>query len=484
MNSFEKFQKEAPKNYWLEIVKKLMMKEKDKLLDPIEIRAALLIEALGLPSGPYSALERPKTKETKERDRIITEYLTRNTVWIDKKEGVVSCDFRDIYPEGLPQELKTVLDKDFLEIVEIEYKHQKEAEKQYEKTKNKFWLDCPIYYCRLPGGIDLFMKGYRHHPQWQKLHGFFLKEINKLAKVICLEGFIDCPFGESLRKYWNDPFSQEGVYDKLMKDAVRAGFKGLFTEIDARDTSSITMDHKWISKSYRFSIFPSLSFSFYKYYFEYLQRENPKLTKDIGTPGNLEEILKAHSTSEEGIEKRTKIIFKRGKIYSFYPYLTKEGKISFEPTYFELGQHLFSDALAVIKLHLIAKLMADGYIEKGPIIEYEGVNHLSNKRFFIEYPQYAMEVVLRTINELMAGKVKTFPEIYEVFTNPDWSEIVREITRLCFKKPESHPLKSIEIGPNQRKLEEIDLNFLNIYGIDPKKIIPSDEEIKKIREKI
>jgi hypothetical protein len=126
------------------------------------------------------------------------------------------------------------------------------------------------------------------------------------------------------------------------------------------------------------------------------------------------------STTLEGISFRARSIFKNGKQYTIYPYLTKEGEISLEPTFLELGQHLFSDALAAIKLLLIAKLMADGYLEKGPIIDYEGSMHLSSKSFFLKYPQYAMEVVLRTINELMAGKVKNLTQIYEVFRNPNW----------------------------------------------------------------
>jgi hypothetical protein len=44
-----------------------------------------------------------------------------------------------------------------------------------------------------------------------------------------------------------------------------------------------------------------------------------------------------------------------------------------------------------------------------------------------------MEVVLRTVNHLMASRIKekdNIPEIYKVFENPDWAEIVKEITKL------------------------------------------------------
>jgi hypothetical protein len=147
-----------------------------------------------------------------------------------------------------------------------------------------------------------------------------------------------------------------------------------------------------------FITFPKLPDDFFETYFEFLKREHPFLADAIGSPESLKKILIKQSTTLKGIAPRRKIVFKDGKGYSPYPYLTKEGKTSFEPTFFELGQHLFSDALAAIKLHLIAKLMVDGHLPKGPIVDYEGVSHLSSKSFFLKYPQYAMEVVLRTIN--------------------------------------------------------------------------------------
>ena len=199
---------------------------------------------------------------------------------------------------------------------------------------------------------------------------------------------------------WANEFTQKGHYDVLMKDAVKAGFNGLFTEIDARDVSRIIMD--WTDNF----IFPALPYDFFEVYFEFLKREHPLLANYIGSPVKLKEVLRLQSTTEEGILGRRRFFYTNGKIYWAYPYVTKEGKTSFEPTFLELGQHLFSDALAAIKLLLIAKLMTDGYLPKGPIIDYEGTGHLSSKSFFLKYPQYAMEVALRTINELMAGKVE------------------------------------------------------------------------------
>lgn len=72
----------------------------------------------------------------------------------------------------------------------------------------------------------------------------------------------------------------------------------------------------------------------------------------------------------------------------------------------------------------------------------------------------------------MAGKVENLPQIYEVFQNPNWSEIVKEIVKLVFYKPEFGELITIEP------------NILEIYNLDPKKIIPSDEEIQEVQNLI
>jgi hypothetical protein len=467
--------KELPENYWFELGKRLY-RESGKIPDPLQIRAWALISAFGLPSGPYSAIEiDPKTKRrvNPERDRIIASYLT-NHPGVEIERGVISLDFRDIYPNGLPQELKEVLDPDTRAIMEIEYEHGENAKMRFEETKDEYDADRPIHYFRLPGGIDLFMKGYVHNRQWQEKHGEYLKRINQHARIIAIEGFVDRPFGESLWECWYSESGQKGNYDVLMRDAVRAGFNGLFTEVDARDISMIEMERIYLLKS---------SDGFFEAYFEFLKREHPSLADAIGSPERLKEILIKQSAIWT-YEKRAKKVIKNGKSYLPYPYLTKKGKTSFEPTFFEFGRTLFSDALAAIKLLLIAKLMADGHLPKGPIIEYEGAGHLSSKSFFLKYPQYAMEVVLRTINELMAGNVEDIPQIYRVFLNPNWSKIIKEIVRLVFKKPEDDPSKPVEIGPNQRQLLDYPIDFLAIYNLDPKTIMPSDEEIKRVIERL
>jgi len=470
-------------DYWFEIGRELYEKL-GKIPDPIEIRAAALIKAIGLPEGPYSAIEiDPKTKRrvNPEKDRIITEYLT-NHPGVEVAPGVVSLDFRDMYPDGLPEELKNALDPATREIMEIEYEHQKRSKENYERTKDKHDLDAPVHYFRLPGGIDLFLRGYRHNPRWQVRHGEYLKKLNKLATVIAIEGIAQRPFGKSLDLYWSSLNHQRGHYDALMKEAVESGFSGLFTEVDARDISKVRMDHDFASN--RKVRYPELPDEFYQDYFEYLKRKHPSLTKIIDSPEELKAFLMLQSLVSIRRRMRGRDVVEEGKIYYLYPYLTETRRVSYQPTFLELGQMLFTDALAAIKLLLIAKLMSDGYLEKGPIIDYEGARHLSSKSFFLKYPHYAMIVVLRTINELMAGRVSNLPAIYEVFRNPNWAEIVKEIARLVFKKPEKDESKPVRIGPNQRRLLDYQVDFLNIYGLNPESIMPTDEEIERIRERL
>jgi hypothetical protein len=489
-NKFEKPSKKSstkeslPEDYWFQIIQRLC-EERGRIPDPLEVRSTILLDAFGIPYGPYSAIEVDKEGKriNPEKDRIIAEYLTNHPgVLIEK--GIVSLDFRDIYPDGLPQELKEVLDPDTRAIMEIEYEHAEDVQKKFGETQNIYEADVPIHYFRLPGGIDLFLRGYIHDRNWQKNHGEYFKKANQYAEVIAIEGFAYVPFGNSLELRWFSTEFQEEHYDALMKDAVKSGFNGLFTEVDARDASRIKMDNTIDNVFYILFLFPDLPDDFFKNYFEFLKREHPSLASKIGSPKNLKKVLKIQSTTHDGTIRRRKGVFKYGKQYFGYPYLSKRGGISFEPTFLELGQHLFSDALAAIKLHLIAKLMADGHIEKGPIIDYEGTGHLSSKSFFLKYPQYAMEVVLRTINELMAGKVEKLPEIYEVFRNPNWPEIIKEIARLVFRKPEPDASKPVEIGPNQRRLLDIPIDFLKIYNINSERVMPSDDEIRSTIAKI
>lgn len=478
------FQREVPENYWLKIVDRLSQKSGEKL-DPLQIRAAALIEALKLPSGPYS----PRAKSERENRAIeTTSHLLLNHpgVPIDRVAKVVSFDFRDIYPKGIPKELEEaleILDPRILKIMEVEYKHERAIHRKYNAAESHGmtmvdpdYIDYPVHFFLLPSAIPLFSRGYGHELHWQDIHGKFLAKENCYAQVICIESYGNIPFGKSLEFAWLNPHRPYGI---LMRKSVKEGFNGLFVQVDPRGASRIRMDYipdlQYLWQGIYLMIYPRLRREFYEKYFQFLKREHPNLADKIGSPEELFYALKSLSTSKDGVLGILKETTRHSgsKDYIYFPYYrAKDKSPSSLPTFKELGQYLFSDALAALKLHLIARLMEDGYIKKGPIIDYEGAAHLSSKSFFLHYPQYAMEVVLRTINELMAGNMKGFSDVYEVFENPPWPEIVKEIVKLSFKKVEGE------------ELVDVPIDYLRIYGINPQKVIPSDKEIKEILKRL
>jgi len=291
--------------------------------------------------------------------------------------------------------------------------------------KDSYKFDCPNHYIRLTGGVGVFLRGYIHHKDYHTYHKDTFQAINKNAAIICIEGITNVPFGESLDLYWSDPNAQFGHYDALMKEAVISGFDGFFAEIDARDTSKFSMDDV--------SFLPRV---FFNKYFAYLVKIEPSLMKKINSPEKLKEVLMRQSNTEKGVLSRGFELFDKGLRYYETPYLANDGKTSPHPTGLEFGQLHFTDALAATKLHLIARLMSDGHIPNGPIIDYQGIGHLSNRSYYLQFPQYAMQVVLRSIHELMAGSVNELTDIYCLFDNPDWAKITKEILKLPFKKIE------------------------------------------------
>ena len=479
--------------HWFAVAERLY-KESEEIPDPLQIRAQAIIDAFGLPSGEASALEANGEggRVSPEKDRIIAELLTNKAgVLIDEKTGVVSTDFRDIYPDGLPEELAQALDPDTRAIMDVEYEHAQHSKETCGDTKHLFRADCSVNYFRLPGGVDLFLRGYVHHRTWQKNHGKFLQRANKHAGIIAIEGYSDRPFGDSLDLKLSNSREQEGHYDALMREAIDGGFQGLFTEVDARDMSKIDME----SILPHLSIPSNLSESFFQNYFSFFQREHPRLAEIIGSPEGLKRVLTKQSMMSRSVARLEGDSWRHGKRHEQHAYLDRGEKVALEPTFRELGQFFFTDALAAIKLHLIAKLMADGHIPKGPIIDYEGSRHSASKSFFLRYPRYAAEVVLRAINELMAGKVKKrlffkqkrgLQEIGRLLKDPNWPDAMREMVRLPFKKPEDDPThsKTTALGSKQMKLLDYPIDVLKIYDIDPEQAMPNEEQIREIRAKL
>lgn len=469
---------ELPNDYWFTIIKKIY--ESNKTIDAIQLRADLIISKLGIPSGQSSGvgIDKEGNRIDAKNDEIIAEYLTNKAgVVIQKDPLVVSQDFRDIYPDGLPDELKNALNSDTLAIMENEYMHQNFVRKEFGKTEDYNKAINQINYFRLYGGVDLFVRGYVHGPTSHEIHSKYIKESNKFAKFIVIEGRSSKNFEHSLGIKWNDPkptseptSDMDLAYGALMREAVDNGFDGIFTQVDARSDEKIHMDNV-DSDNWKF---PDLPDSFFESYFDYLKKESPSLTDKIIDYKNLKDILMKQSQSISG--RLGEDIYENGKSYHTHSYATKEGNISSDPTGLEMGQFLFSDALSAIKLQMIAKLMTDGYLPKGPIIDYEGGFHTPTKSFFLQNPKYAMEVVLRSLNELMASHVKkneNVDEIMDILKNPNWGEVIKEITKLVFKRID-----------NNKNIIDVPIDYLETYKIDPSKIMLCDEEISKIMEKL
>ena len=264
--------KPLPENHWIDVAQKLYEKDRE-VPSALRIRADAILLALGLPTGQYSALETDKNNQrlNPEKDAIVAKYITNIPgVSMNENPNVISRDFRDIYPDGIPHELASALDPETLNIMQAEFEHLKYIKNEYGETKDLYETDRPINYFRLPGGVDVFLKSYRHAKAWQDKHKDYLKEINKNAKVICVEGSVYKPFGESLVYLWSDPDKRDfGHYDYLMRDAVDAGFSGKFAEIDARYISKIKMDSP-MDKT-----FPELPNEFFEKYLNYLKKEDP-----------------------------------------------------------------------------------------------------------------------------------------------------------------------------------------------------------------
>ena len=496
-NPFSRFEKykELPDNHWFTITEKLYENRGEKPA-PLQIRAQALIDAFGLPSGQTSALETDtqNNRTATEKDKVIAELFTNKAgVAINKKSEIVSCDPRDIYPKGLPEKLEKALDPRTVGIINTMYKSAEVTYKRFGNTKDESKVGCPLNYFRLPGGVDILLLGYVHDEEWHSRHQEFLAKIGKYnPAVVGIEGFADSVSGTSLKGRWGNDNTewQVGHYDKLMKQLVESGFTGLFTEVDMRDDSMISMDSNMDMdlKDFHWKMFfPNLPEDFFKKYFAFLEKEDPTLAHEIGSPEELKTVLRKQSTTSWGLSLQKKIRYIKGKRYYAHPYLKKEGGVSYTPTSLELGQMIFSDALAAIKLHMTAKLMADGHIPKGPIVDFEGADHIPSKSFFIRNPEYAVEIALRTINELMVGKVKEkgkIEEIYDVFDNPNWTEVVKEIAKLYFAKVDTTQGKYAQTGEDQYPINDIHIDFLKTYNIDPAKVIPSDVEIKNMLEKL
>lgn len=482
-------QNELPEDYWFKVISDIY--KEYGTVSPLQIRAMALIDSLEISSGQTSAIgvDENGERENVEKDAVIAKYLTNSAgVWI-RGTYVTTSDFRALYPEGLPLELRAVLDPRTLAIMDADYNHRQTVE------DTRLSDDVTNVYVRLPGGVDVFLKGCIHSHEWMSVHGESLAEMAKYAEVVAIEGYANLPLGESLKERFHkqgDPNKEH--YSLVMKEIAKKGFRGLFSEVDARNVGIVHFDSEGELDSegnYKRSFFPDLPDSFFQDYFVYIQETQPGLIKKISSPDKLKRVLIDMSTSDQylGINQaKLNNVEYSNVIYT----LLSEKIASGVPTGLEFGQKLFSDALAAIKLNLIAKLMVDGKITKGPILDFEGAGHVSDKAFFLRYPQYAAEIVLRSVHELTAGdavrqetnSATAGAHAEKVFVSPDWTNIVRKIGDLPFAKViKVDDSQTIESGENQMPIVSQMYNFWDLYGIDPATIVPNDEQIKEMMDK-
>ena len=462
-----------PPDFWFNVMTNIYERFGEEP-SPVQIRAHAIIRALGIPSGQVSALtSTPDAIRTApQTDEVLAKRLTNDAGVEILPEHIASSDILDLYPKGLPEELKKQLDIKIEEMFEARYAHAQDVYRKCGETNDEKIVLDPEHYFRLPGGIDLLMVGYAHTEKYQEIHGNYLEFLSQRAAVIAVEGFIDHKYGTSLQERYmeNVPFFG---YDTLMRRAKGAGFRGLFAEVNARDRSKVNIDPMMPFSNIMYPIL--VSGEFRKNYLEYIRKENPALYEKIGSEENFEHIL---SQQLSAVPSNTK--YHNARLFIESKMVDGNGAFSRSSQGFEFGQMMYSDALSAIKLLLIGKLMADGKIAKGPILDIQGAAHLSGKSFFIRYPEYAMEVVLRNLPELMAFRAENgISDLEKELEHPDWSEVVRQVAKLAFAR--THDF--VETAGDTDRIETFSGDFLGEYGIDPEKVIPSNEEIQEIMEK-
>ncbi len=487
----------AQQDFWLSILEDIS-RQTDEEITPKDVRAHLITKLFNIPQGWTSGLSTKKEigvdgkieqkRLHPELDKLIATYFTNNTAiltQINDEEPVVSTDFRDFpgIDDALELFKKEIEQLDSgkeigMKIYTILKKERTHLHNIYKKNTNVFNTitnrpqvrDRTVEFAYLPGGVPVFLRGYIHTKQWQSIHGKHLANTYKDVDYVAIEGFSNCEIGDSLVCQWMDAKSQDGAYDKLMRDLVASGFNGLFCEIDARNTSKINFDsYPDMGDEWHEIELPDI---FYEHYFLYLKREDPRFIKKVNSWQKLKELMLAQVTISSTVADLQQTIYSNTKEWNASLGISDELMSTTLPTGNELGQGAFTDALAALKLHILAQNMNIGNIKKGIVVDFEGANHMAMKSFYLKFPQYAAEIVLRTIYELMANHVKNkLPKedfakgknnpdnlkyIVEMLDEPRWTDLIAEISRIPMAYVENDPDKTVEIGPNQKKMKKYD----------------------------
>lgn len=463
--------KELHYAHWFSVMDKIMEREKPDY--PIAKKAMIALDVMGIPAGEAAAVgpagklregDKPGAFATSKdefqagtkNERVIWEKLAGHP-GIRLDENIVSIDPRDtVFQDGkIPADLKKALGKNASAILAAKIGEQQRILREYGNTENIIYeADMPIVFYKLPGGSNIFSVGYIHDQEWHSKHEKHLVEMSRHASILAIEGYEEMPYGESLLLRWK---RETGHYDALMRSAVSAGFDGSFVEIEPRgNRGEIEIDH---TDNYNF---PNLPDKFLIAYAAYLEKEDPELFDDIRKSGGLNNALFAQSTTSEGLVGRAKSKIQNGIRHYADSYFTPKGKTSYAPTGLEIGEKLFSDAVCAIRLHMMAKLQGEGKLPKGPILDFEGAAHLLSKDFFIRYPLYAMEVILRNPHFALIhtlGEDEDIEDVARLFENPDLEEIIRNLGKLPFHEVEDDPKRTIETGLNQKRLIDQTMNF-------------------------
>ncbi len=261
----------------------------------------------------------------------------------------------------------------------------------------------------LPGGGFAILRGYLHTSQWQenfgdtREDGYDLADIYADARYIAVEGFVNKKYGESMHYYLTDDTVTTGndSYARLMKDLIASGFDGTFIEIDGRYSGGYL-------KSDFDVVRPSAQKR--KQLLAYIKEYNPQLAQKIDRAGHFRRIANMQATAEN--DEREARFGSRVKDGTYYqvPAFVKKKKSFFgtrfdsvsEMTGLEYGSVAFADALSVIRILIMNEAMHRGVLERGIIVDFQGVGHLSRKSYFFDHPAYAMEVVLTNMHEILS----------------------------------------------------------------------------------
>ncbi|HWQ60610.1 MAG TPA: hypothetical protein VN420_05715 [Candidatus Fimivivens sp.] len=444
-----------PDAYWHSVASRISERG-GEAPTPLGLRAHAIIRALGLPSGQFSSLEfRPDGTRDAVAERIYSERVVTPAGVETEKSGIPTSG-TDVLSLAADEELLGIMSEDSAAIIRADQKQRDAASSEYS----------PMLYFRLPAGVDLFVKGVTHDPS-ERLDTF-IGGIMEHAGVVALEGRTELPYGASIRKIANQEIGQDdrfGGYEQYVVDALDKGQEILFAEVDPRDESKVTFDSA--------AAFDTLPDGFFDAYYGYLSAQDPGLADRIGGIAEFKKLLRGQTGSNlEGIRETVD-----GRKYYAHAFVDrgKHGDKSTVPTGYELGQLIFSDAVSAIRLHLIAKLMSDGKIRKGPIVDFQGSDHLSGKQFFLRYPEYAMEVALRSLPEILASDATGFfrkgkiNSVSEALADPDWESIAGKIGTVAFLRTKKWSSPKAEL-----------VNVFEENGIDIGNLMPSDAEIADV----